>query len=233
MLLHESRRASPAHRAPTGRSRSRALHPVERAAHIAPDLVEQRESRGRSGAASSRASCRRTETATRSCCTPSWSARSIVRRSASAAAWRPAAARETAVPTTMPKLSVIRADQSSASRAHIIGVSPGTEEGMTRLRRRRVRRSGSRTEHRSVRRAASRRTSPCSVKDSCLTLFPGPSVWVLVLPPRAGNGVLRFRRSIEQEVGVRGDERVGRHHRVGVVDGPVLVREGDPARAFA
>jgi len=59
------------------------------------------------------------------------------------------------------------------------------------------------------------------------------SVRVLVLPPRAGLGGLRFRRSLEQEAVVGRDERVGRHHRVGVVNGPVLAREGDPARALA
>src|SRR5438876_1448915 len=59
------------------------------------------------------------------------------------------------------------------------------------------------------------------------------SVRVLVLPPGARLGGLGFRRSLEQEAVVRRDERVGRHHRVGVVDGPVLAREGDPARALA
>ncbi len=42
-----------------------------------------------------------------------------------------------------------------------------------------------------------------------------------------------FRRSLEQEAVVRRDKRVGRHHRVGVIDGPVLAREGNPARALA
>jgi hypothetical protein len=60
-----------------------------------------------------------------------------------------------------------------------------------------------------------------------------PLVRVLVLPPGAGLGGLRFRRSIEQEAEVRRDERVGRHHRVRVVDGAVLAREGDPARVLA
>src|SRR6266566_2584688 len=59
------------------------------------------------------------------------------------------------------------------------------------------------------------------------------SVRVLVLPPSAGLGGLDFRRSLEQETVVGRDERVWRHHRVGVVDGPVLAREGDPARALA
>src|SRR6266545_1079644 len=57
-------------------------------------------------------------------------------------------------------------------------------------------------------------------------------VRVLILPPSSGLGGLLFRRSLEQETEVRRDERVGRHHRVGVVDGPVLAREGDPARAL-
>src|SRR5439155_4186306 len=59
------------------------------------------------------------------------------------------------------------------------------------------------------------------------------SVRVLVLPPSTGLGGLGLRRSLEQETVVRRDERVGRHHRVGVVDGPVLAREGDPARTLA
>src|SRR5205823_12558809 len=59
------------------------------------------------------------------------------------------------------------------------------------------------------------------------------SVGVLVLPPSTELGRWRFRRSLEQEAVVRRDERVGRHHRVGVVDGSVLAREGDPARALA
>jgi hypothetical protein len=44
---------------------------------------------------------------------------------------------------------------------------------------------------------------------------------------------LGFRRSLEQEAVVRGDERVRCCDRVGVVDGAVLAREGDPARVFA
>jgi len=59
------------------------------------------------------------------------------------------------------------------------------------------------------------------------------SVRVLVLPPGPGLGGLGFRRSLEQEAVVRRDKRVGRHHRVGVIDGPVLAREGNPARALA
>ncbi len=59
------------------------------------------------------------------------------------------------------------------------------------------------------------------------------SLWVLVLPPAAGLGGLCFRRSLEQEAEVGRDERVRRRDGVGVVDGPVLAREGDPARVFA
>jgi hypothetical protein len=56
-----------------------------------------------------------------------------------------------------------------------------------------------------------------------------PSVWVLVLSPGAGLFGLPFGGPFEQEVVVGRDERVRRHHRVGVVDGAVLAREGDPA----
>ena len=60
------------------------------------------------------------------------------------------------------------------------------------------------------------------------------SVRVLVLPPSSGLGVVTpLRRPLEQERVVRGDKRVGRHHRIGVVDGSVFAREGDPARALA
>src|SRR5258708_26019595 len=59
------------------------------------------------------------------------------------------------------------------------------------------------------------------------------SLRVLILPPAAGLGGLCFRRSLEQEAEVGRDERVRRGDRVGVVDGPVLAREGDPARVFA
>src|SRR5580765_2134080 len=59
------------------------------------------------------------------------------------------------------------------------------------------------------------------------------SVRVLVLSPRAGLGGLGFRRSLEQEVVIGRDERVGRHHRVRVVDGPVLPRERYPGWALA
>src|SRR6202165_6064494 len=59
------------------------------------------------------------------------------------------------------------------------------------------------------------------------------SVRVFVLPPRARLGGLRFRRSLEQEVVVGRDERVRCRHRVCVVDGAVLAREGDPAWVLA
>src|SRR5215218_4784304 len=59
------------------------------------------------------------------------------------------------------------------------------------------------------------------------------SVRVLVLPPGARLGWLGLRRPLEQEAEVRRDERIGCRHRVGVVDGPVLAREGDPARSLA
>src|SRR6266516_1148347 len=59
------------------------------------------------------------------------------------------------------------------------------------------------------------------------------SVWVLVLPPRAGLGRWGLWRPLEQEAEVGRDERVGRRHHVGVVHGPVLAREGDPARVLA
>jgi ferredoxin/flavodoxin---NADP+ reductase len=59
------------------------------------------------------------------------------------------------------------------------------------------------------------------------------SVRVLVLAPRARLRGLGLRRAVEQEAVIRGDERVGRHHGVGVVDRPVLARERDPAGALA
>src|SRR2546423_11513902 len=59
------------------------------------------------------------------------------------------------------------------------------------------------------------------------------SVRVLVLPPSTELGRWGLGRSLEQGAVVRRDERVGRRHRVGVVDGPVLAREGDPARVLA
>src|SRR5436190_13708486 len=59
------------------------------------------------------------------------------------------------------------------------------------------------------------------------------SVRVLVLAPGARLRGLGLRCAIEQGAVVRSDEWVGRHDRVGVVDGPVLARERDPARALA
>src|SRR5256714_223376 len=59
------------------------------------------------------------------------------------------------------------------------------------------------------------------------------SVRVFVLPQGAGVGGLGFRCPLEQEAEVRRDERVRRGHRVGVVNGPVPAREGDPARVLA
>jgi hypothetical protein len=58
------------------------------------------------------------------------------------------------------------------------------------------------------------------------------SVGVLILPPGAGLGGGPFRRPFEQKAVVGRDERVRRHHRVRVVDGPILTREGDPAWTF-
>src|SRR3954464_802364 len=62
---------------------------------------------------------------------------------------------------------------------------------------------------------------------------PGNSVRVFVLSPGARLLGRPFRGPFEQEVVVRRDEWVGRYHRVGVVDGAVLPREGDPARALS
>src|SRR6266700_3795759 len=59
------------------------------------------------------------------------------------------------------------------------------------------------------------------------------SLRVLVLPPAAGLAGLCLRRSLQQGAVVRGDERVGRRDGVGVVNGSVLAREGDPARGLA
>src|SRR5437764_7660461 len=70
------------------------------------------------------------------------------------------------------------------------------------------------------------RTSACP--RSC-----SASVGILVLPPRAGLGRWGLWRSLEQEAEIRRDERVGRRHGVGVVDGPVLARKGAPARVLA
>ena len=57
-------------------------------------------------------------------------------------------------------------------------------------------------------------------------------VGILVLAPGAGFVRLRLRGPLEQHVEMGGDERVGGHHRVGVVEGPVLPRERDVARAL-
>src|ERR1700737_1488874 len=65
------------------------------------------------------------------------------------------------------------------------------------------------------------------------TLAISASVRVFVLPPAARFVGLRFRRSLEKEAVVRRDERVGRRHGVGVVHGPVLACEGNPARVLA
>src|SRR5205085_12219174 len=78
-------------------------------------------------------------------------------------------------------------------------------------------------------------TRPSTTANSC-TAPRTPdkkSVRLLVLPASAGLGWLELRRSLEQEAVERRYERVGRHHRVGVVDGAVLARECDPARALA
>ena len=58
-------------------------------------------------------------------------------------------------------------------------------------------------------------------------------VRVLVLSPGARLVGRLLRRPFEQEAVVGSDERVGRDHGVGVVDGAVLAREGDPARILA
>src|ERR671935_243577 len=55
----------------------------------------------------------------------------------------------------------------------------------------------------------------------------------LVLPPGARLVGRPFRGSLEQEAVIGRDERVGRRHRVRVVDGAVLAREGDPARSLS
>src|SRR4051794_21549753 len=67
-----------------------------------------------------------------------------------------------------------------------------------------------------------------------LARLPTPrSGRVFVLPPRAGLVGLRLGRAGEQERVVRRDERIGRGHRVGVVDASVLAREGDEAGGLA
>src|SRR5256885_2772629 len=65
-----------------------------------------------------------------------------------------------------------------------------------------------------------------------LSVARSESVRVFVLPQGAGDVGLGFRCSLEQEAEVRRDERVRRRHSVGVVNGAVLAREGDPARVL-
>src|SRR5436305_1686957 len=55
------------------------------------------------------------------------------------------------------------------------------------------------------------------------------SVGVFVFAPGGGIRRLVRRCAIEQERVVRGDERIGCRHRIGVVHGPVVAREGDVA----
>src|SRR5207248_5188346 len=82
-------------------------------------------------------------------------------------------------------------------------------------------------------------TGPAGSTPTTGPISPGPEAWVessvrvLVLSPAAGLGGLRLRRPLQQEGEVGGDERVGRRHHVGVVDGVVVAREGDPARVLA
>ena len=59
---------------------------IESLLQVAPQFVEQRLCRGGSSSATACANCRLTASATRSCSVPSWRSRSILRRSASAAA---------------------------------------------------------------------------------------------------------------------------------------------------
>src|SRR5438045_2363891 len=79
-----------------------------------------------------------------------------------------------------------------------------------------------------------RRNGTLTIGDRNDRVFAGSllsaSVGVLILPPSPGLGRLVLRRSLEQEAEIRRDERVWRRYGVGVVDGPVLAREGDPAR---
>src|SRR5436190_10841161 len=72
-------------------------------------------------------------------------------------------------------------------------------------------------------------TDESSAVGTCGTSRHPALVGVLVLPPGAGLVRRRFRCSVEQEVEVRRDEGVGRRDRIGVVDGAVFAREGDPA----
>src|SRR5436190_24199057 len=61
---------------------------------------------------------------------------------------------------------------------------------------------------------------------------PSSSVRVLVLAPGARLLVALLGRAFEERRVVRGYERIGRHDRVRVVNGPVLASEGDPAGAL-
>src|SRR5215469_1509781 len=71
---------------------------------------------------------------------------------------------------------------------------------------------------------------------SYLPLGPGGScgsVWVFVLAPEASLAGALFRRPLEHERVIGRHEGVWCHHRIGVVDGAVLPRKGDPPRALA
>src|SRR2546423_12144744 len=63
--------------------------------------------------------------------------------------------------------------------------------------------------------------------------FSGRSERILVLAPAAWLRGLRLRRPLEQHGEEGRDKRIGRHHRVGVVNSPVLARKRDVARALA
>src|SRR5436190_9076661 len=82
-------------------------------------------------------------------------------------------------------------------------------------------------------RARSAEALPQSPSESGFTSGADGSVGVFVLAP--GPDLLRglLGGPLHEERVVRRDERVGRHHRVGVVDGPVLASEGVPARPLA
>src|SRR5215211_7010122 len=56
---------------------------------------------------------------------------------------------------------------------------------------------------------------------------------ILVLAPAARLLRLRLRRPLEQHIEEGSDERIGRHHGVGVIDSPVLADERDVARVLA
>src|SRR5215210_2133129 len=58
-------------------------------------------------------------------------------------------------------------------------------------------------------------------------------VGVLVFAPGPRLLWRRLRRAVQQEVVVRGDERIGCRDRVRVVGAPVLADEGDEARVLA